>query len=150
LQFGVLLGSAGFIVLLAQRSPAIGPGISYMALFFITSAGYIVQPMVVSWVMNNASGHYKRAFTSGTMIGLGNAGGLVSSNVFFQEEAPYYPTGYGTSLALLVLTGTAAVVFYFGLKRENAKRDAGDRDDRLQLSDSDNLGDDHPSFRFSF
>jgi hypothetical protein len=150
LQFGVLLGSAGFIVLLAQRSPAIGPGIAYMALFFITSAGYIVQPMVVSWVMNNASGHYKRAFTSGTMIGLGNAGGLVSSNVFFQEEAPYYPTGYGTSLALLVLTGVAAVVFYFGLKRENAKRDAGERDGRLQLSDADNLGDDHPSFRFSF
>jgi hypothetical protein len=121
-----------------------------MALFFITSAGYIVQPMVVSWVMNNASGHYKRAFTSGTMIGLGNAGGLVSSNVFFQEEAPYYPTGYGTSLALLILTGIAAVVFYFGLKRENAKRDAGERDDRLHLSDADNLGDDHPSFRFSF
>ncbi|KAG9545874.1 MFS transporter, partial [Aureobasidium melanogenum] len=150
LQFGVLLGSVGFIILMVQRSSAVGPGVAYMALFFITSAGYIVQPMVVSWVMNNASGHYKRAFTSGTMIGLGNAGGLVSSNVFFQEEAPYYPTGYGTSLALLVLTGIAAVVFYVGLKRENAKRDAGKRDDRLLLADADNLGDDHPSFRFSF
>ncbi|KAI4718923.1 MFS general substrate transporter [Aureobasidium sp. EXF-10727] len=150
LQFGVLLGSVGFIILLVQKSPVVGPGVAYMALFFITSAGYIVQPMVVSWVMNNASGHYKRAFTSGTMIGLGNAGGLVSSNVFFQEEAPYYPTGYGTSLALLILTSIAAVVFYLGLKRENARRDAGKRDDRLQLSDADNLGDDHPSFRFSF
>ncbi|KAG2170643.1 hypothetical protein JADG_010382 [Aureobasidium aubasidani] len=150
LQSGVLLGSVGFVILLAQRSPAIGPHIAYMALFFITSAGYIVQPMVVSWVMNNASGHYKRAFTSGTMIGLGNAGGLVSSNVFFQEESPYYQTGYGTSLALLILTSVAAVVFYVGLKRENAKRDAGERDHRLQLADADNLGDDHPSFRFSF
>ncbi|KAG9634725.1 MFS transporter, partial [Aureobasidium melanogenum] len=150
LQSGVLLGSVGFVILMVQRSPAVGPGVAYMALFFITSAGYIVQPMVVSWVMNNVSGHYKRAFTSGTMIGLGNAGGLVSSNVFFQEEAPYYPTGYGTSLALLVLTGIAAVVFYVGLKRENARRDAGKREDRLLLSDADNLGDDHPSFRFSF
>jgi len=84
------------------------------------------------------------------MIGLGNAGGLVSSNVFFQEESPYYQTGYGTSLALLILTSVAAVVFYVGLKRENAKRDAGERDHRLQLADADNLGDDHPSFRFSF
>jgi len=51
---------------------------------------------------------------------------------------------------LLILTGIAAVTFYIGLKRENAKRDAGERDDRLQLPDADNLGDDHPSFRFSF
>lgn len=150
LQSGVLLGSVGFIVLLTQKASIINEGVKYMALFFVTSAGYIVQPMVVSWVMNNASGHYKRAFTSGTMIGLGNAGGLVSSNVFFQEESPYYPTGYGTSLALLILTGIAAVVFYAGLRWENARRAAGECDYRLQLPDADNLGDDHPAFRFSF
>lgn len=34
-----------------------------------------------------------RAFTSGTMIGLGNAAGLIASNVFITTEAPYYPTG---------------------------------------------------------
>lgn len=84
------------------------------------------------------------------MIGLGNAGGLVSSNVFFEEESPDYPTGYGVSLALLMLTAIAGLLFYLGLKRENARKDAGEYDYRLQLSDADNLGDDHPSFRFSF
>jgi hypothetical protein len=32
---------------------------------------------------------------------------------------------------------------------ENKKRDRGERDHRLNWSDVDNLGDDHPSFRFA-
>jgi len=27
------------------------------------------------------------------MIGLGNGGGLLASNIFFTDEAPYYATG---------------------------------------------------------
>ncbi|KAF1353103.1 MFS transporter [Delphinella strobiligena] len=149
LIFGVILGCIGYIILLVQRS-GVSVQVKYMALFFITSSGYIVQPMVVSWVMNCASGHYKRAFTSGTMIGLGNAAGLIASNVFITTEAPYYPTGYGTSLGLLVMSGVVATIYLLLLKRENRKRDLGLRDERMFVADADNLGDDHPSFRFSF
>lgn len=60
LMFGVAFGAVGYLVLLLQKEAGITPGVKYMALFFITSSGYIVQPMVVSWVMNCASGHYKR------------------------------------------------------------------------------------------
>ncbi|GAB7352783.1 hypothetical protein MBLNU459_g3405t1 [Dothideomycetes sp. NU459] len=148
LMFGVAFGSIGYIILLAQKA-GVPVGAKYMALFFITSSGYIVQPMVVSWILNNASGHYKRAFTSGTMIGVGNGGGLVASNIFITKQAPYYKTGYSVALALLLNTGLFATIFLFLLKRENKKRDAGARDGRLNLSDADNLGDDHPSFRFS-
>lgn len=59
LMFGVALGAIGYIILLAQKAGT-SVGARYMALFFITSSGYIVQPMVVSWILNNASGHYKR------------------------------------------------------------------------------------------
>lgn len=90
-----------------------------------------------------------RAFTSGTMIGLGNGGGLIASNIFITTQAPYYRVGYGVSLALLLNTGLFATIFLFLLKRENKKRDAGLRDERLNAPDADNMGDDHPSFRFS-
>lgn len=59
-------------------------------------------------------------------------------------------TGYGTSLALLVMSGVVATIYLLLLKRENRKRDLGLRDERRFLADADNLGDDHPSFRFSF
>jgi len=83
------------------------------------------------------------------MIGLGNGGGLIASNIFITKQAPYYSVGYGVSLALLLNTGLFATMFLFLLKRENKKRDDGLRDGRLNLPDADNLGDDHPSFRFS-
>jgi hypothetical protein len=34
--------------------------------------------------------------------------------------------------------------------RENKKRDRGERDYRLVGEDADNLGDDHPHFRFTY
>lgn len=147
-MFGVLFGFIGFVILLAQHG--LSTGVKYMALFFIVSAGYIVQPISVSWLMNNVSGHYKRAFASAAQIGWGNAGGIVASNIFITSQAPYYQVGYGVSLALLLFTGVMTTVMYFGLKRENKKRDNGDRDGRLQGPDADNLGDDHPSFRYTY
>lgn len=33
-------------------------------------------------------GHYKKSIGSAMMIGLGNAGGLVASNVYVTKEAP--------------------------------------------------------------
>jgi hypothetical protein len=76
-------------------------------------------------------------------------GGIIASNIFLDKEKPKYPTGYGVSLGLLWLCGLSCTIMYFGVKRENRKRDRGDREHRLQADDVDNLGDDHPSFRFT-
>lgn len=85
-------------------------------------------------------------------IGFGNAGGLIASNVFITTQAPRYPVGYGVSLALLVLCGFMCTVFFFGLYRENKKRERGERDYRYteEAADLDNMGDDHPEFRFNY
>ena len=48
------------------------------------------------------------------------------------------------------MTGVCATAWLFLLKRENRKRDAGLRDDRYAMADADNMGDDHPSFRFGY
>lgn len=67
-------------------------------------------------------------------------------------ESPAYPIGYGVSLALIWVSGVAYTVFLYGLWRENWKRDKGDRNDRLQLpqEELENLGDDHPRYRFAY
>ncbi|KAK5635927.1 hypothetical protein RRF57_011638 [Xylaria bambusicola] len=98
---------------------------------------------------NNVSGHYKRSVSSALQIGFGNVGGIVASNIFLQSEAPRYTTGYGVSLSFLGLCALSSTVLFFGIKRENKKRGRGERDYRLEKDDAHNMGDDHPSWRFT-
>lgn len=74
------------------------------------------------------------------MVGFGNAGGLVASNVFLASEEPAYPTGYGTTLALLWVCALACTGFLVGVHFENRKRERGGRDLRFEEPDADNLG----------
>ncbi|KAI9677626.1 MAG: hypothetical protein M1817_006581 [Caeruleum heppii] len=147
--FGVVVATIGYVILLAQGG--LSPGVKYMAVFFVLSGVYVVQPATIVWLSNNMGGHYKRAFSSAMQIGLGNIGGIIGSTIFLTKEAPRYRTGYGTALGLLLFCGLMCTVFFFGLSAENRKRDRGERDHRLQRDqrEVDNLGDDHPRFRFA-
>ena len=149
-MLGVFVGTIGYVLLLAQST--LSNSVKYFAVYLITIGGYITQPVVIVWLANNMSGHYKRLSSAALQIGLGNCGGIVASNIYIQGQAPYYPVGYGVSLAMLWLCGLAATIFVYGLWFENRKRDRGDRDDRLRMprEQLDNLGDDHPHFRFTY
>ncbi|KAI9872441.1 MAG: hypothetical protein M1830_001614 [Pleopsidium flavum] len=145
---GTTIASIGYIILLAGGS--LPPNIKYMAVFFVAAGGHSTHPITLGWLANNVSGHYKRAFSTAIQISLGNCAGFVGSNVFLTRQAPRYPTGYATSLALMLVTAITATGFATGLHLENKKRDRGGRDYRLQLPSEqvDNLGDDHPDVRF--
>ena len=147
-MLGLVIASIGYIMLLAQNH--LSKGVKYFALFLIVPGGYITQPITLVWMSNLVSGHYKRSVSSAMQVGLGNIGGIVASNVFFASEAPKYPTGYGVSLGMLWICGASCVAMFFLVKRENAKRERGDRDHRLEDEvHRDNLGDDHPEFRLT-
>ena len=146
---GIVLGTIGYAILLSQEYVTIG--VRYMAIFFVASAGYIVQPLAVSWLANNSGGHYKRSVASAFQIGFGNLGGIVGSNVFITKEAPRYRTGYRVGLSLLLFSGLMASIFFAGLVWENRRRAEGALDHLLHLPEEelDNMGDDHPRFRFA-
>jgi hypothetical protein len=94
-------------------------------------------------------GQYKRSIGIAMVVGLGNCGGIIASNVFIQSESPHFQTGFSTCLAMLILASFTATAFAIGLVMENKKRDRGERDYRLEdLREADNLGDDHPSYRY--
>lgn len=147
---GCVIATVGYVILLCQRSVPVP--VRYFALYLITGGGYLTQPIVIGWLSNSMAGHYKRSIASAMQIGLGNCGGLVASNVFITSQAPYYPTGYGVSLGMVWLCGISSIVFLWILVRENRLRDAGKRDFRYRLprEELENLGDDHPSFRFTY
>ncbi|KAH6975707.1 major facilitator superfamily domain-containing protein [Ilyonectria destructans] len=144
---GILLSTLGYILLLSQKSAAITAGVQYFALFLTITGGFVTQPITLAWLANNVSGHYKRSVSSAIQIGFGNLGGIVASFVYF--EPPYFVSGYGTSLGMLWLCGGCCTGMFLGSLWENKKRDRGERDYRLTQPDSDNLGDDHPTFRFT-
>ncbi|KAI0527951.1 MFS general substrate transporter [Xylaria bambusicola] len=146
---GCSLATVGYGILLGQDG--LSRDVKYGALFFASVGGYIATPMALAWLSNNISGHWKRAFGAGIQVTVGNIVGVVSANVFLEREAPRYHTGYGTALAFNWLGGIAATAMFVGMLLENRKRDAGGRDYRLSRPDEEvrNLGDDHPSFRFT-
>lgn len=147
---GPTIASIGYIMLLAQGH--LSPSVKYFATFLITCGAYTAQPVTLGWLNNNMGGHYKRAIAAAVQAGIGNLGGIVASNIFLVKESPRYPTGYGTGMALILFTSLMCTVFFFGLRRENMKRERGDRDYRYQapIEEQENMGDDHPKFRFSY
>ncbi|GIK04455.1 hypothetical protein Aspvir_008538 [Aspergillus viridinutans] len=147
---GCLIATMGYVILLCQASVPIGA--RYFAVFAITGGGYLTQPILMGWLSNNMAGHYKQSIASAMQIGFGNCGGLVASNIFFKEEAPRYTTRYGVSLGMTWICGAACALFLTYLVRENRLRDAGRREWRLELpqEEVENLGDDHPAFRFTY
>ena len=149
-MLGILIGTVGYVILLAQESVSVN--IRYFAVYMITIGGYISQPLILGWLSNNMGGHYKRSVATAILVSVGNTSGFLSSNVFIAAQAPTYPIGFGIGLGMLWLTGICGTVFVFGLWFENRKRDQGGRDHRYSLpkDELENLGDDHPGFRFIY
>lgn len=148
---GCMIATVGYIMLLNQNQIPVGA--RYFAVYAITCGGYITLPVCLAWVCNNMGGHYKRAISSAAQIGVGNIGGIVASIVFGDpRDAPTYYMGYGVSLALVWVCIFSCTVLFFYLRRENRIRAKGERDYLLDLPESEinNLGDDHPGFKFTY
>lgn len=146
---GTSLVTIGYGMLLAQEGKS--RDYKFGAVFLVFGGAYMVTPMALAWLQNNLSGHWKRAFGSSIQVTIGNIAGIIGSNIYLVNEAPTYVTGYSVSLAMMWLGMICATILAVLMWRENKKRDAGERDDRLNLPEDvkNNLGDAYPTFRFT-
>ena len=62
----------------------------------------------------------------------GNVQGIVSSNIYRANQTPWYPIGHGIALMYVILAIIGTVILWYILKRENARRDRGERDEIIQ------------------
>ncbi|KAF8347919.1 MFS general substrate transporter [Amanita rubescens] len=118
------LGGAAYIILISSRNAAL----SYFAVFVAASGIYPLIRTYV-WASNNLEGTYKRSVSLGMIIGFGNLNGAVSSNVYRAQDAPWYRLGHGLVLMYIGIGFIFSVIYYIALKKENAKRDRGERDE---------------------
>ena len=108
------------------------------------------MPILVVWVANNMGGNAKAAFATGLMIGLGNCGNLVSSNVFITTQTPKFRTGFVTGLGLTLVGLIASTAMEILLIIQNKRRDGGKDNGKLEAAADvlGDLGDEHPDFRY--
>ncbi|CAI7604650.1 unnamed protein product [Penicillium pancosmium] len=144
-----LLGMVGFAILLGCEAP----GARYAGCFLGAMGIYPAIANTISWTSNNTEGVYKRGVSLGFIIGWGNLNGIVSSNIYRDEDKPRYYPGHGTVLAYLVLFEFGgSLLQYILLRRENAKRRRGERDhwvEGLNQNQIELLGDKRPDFIYT-
>ncbi|PPQ78684.1 hypothetical protein CVT25_010705 [Psilocybe cyanescens] len=124
----ICLGAIGYIILIVSRNAAL----SYFAVYMATCGIYPVISNSVSWVANNVEGSYKRSVSMAMVISFGNLNGAVSSNVYRARDKPWYPLGHGLVLMYIVFGIISSSVFIVLLKRENARRDRGERNEYIE------------------
>ncbi|KAH8102511.1 MFS general substrate transporter [Cristinia sonorae] len=126
------IGLIGYVILIASSNAAL----SYFAVYLAASAIYPTIPNSVAWISGNVEGSYKRSATLGMAIGWGNLNGAVSANVYRAGDKPWYRLGHGIVLAYIVIGFLANIGYYLFIKRENAMRDAGHRDEVIEGIDN--------------
>ncbi len=149
LMSGVVIATVGYAMLIHQET--LSRNGKYAAIFLVTLGGFISMPISLGWLANNLSGNWKRAIAVGAAVTIGNCNGLISSNIFITSESPGYRSGYSTAMSLMLFGGLCATILEVLMWQENKDRAAGKQDYKLNLpkEDVENMGDYHPSFRFT-
>ncbi|OBZ73553.1 hypothetical protein A0H81_06343 [Grifola frondosa] len=130
------IGAVGYIILIVSRNATL----SYIAVYLAACGIYPSIPNIIAWVSNNVEGSYKRSVTLAMVISFGNINGAVSSNVYRARDTPWYTLGHGIVLMYIGIGLITSVVYLLLLRRENAKRERGERDEII-LGVNDNRTD---------
>nr|POF08165.1 orsellinic acid/f9775 biosynthesis cluster protein [Quercus suber] len=107
----------GYSIFLAAQH--VGISVRFMACFFLISGNFAAQSTAVTWLSNNVVGKKRRGIALGIVATLGNCGFLLGSNVYLDNERPWYPTGFGVCLALSVIALTSATAQVVYLRHAN-------------------------------
>ncbi|RYP54402.1 hypothetical protein DL768_000819 [Monosporascus sp. mg162] len=113
---------------------------------------YPILPGVNAWNVANSPDPGKRAISIGFLVCVGNIGGLIGSYIYLEEEAPEYPTGYGTSFGFASAGIMAVIVLELLLLRRNKQKAQLSEDEiRQQYSDEelDRMGEKSPLFKYA-
>ncbi|KAF8898875.1 major facilitator superfamily domain-containing protein [Infundibulicybe gibba] len=114
----IFIRIVAYIILIASKTP----GLSYFAVYLA----------VCAWVASNVEGSYKRSVTLGMAIGFGNINGAVTANIYRANTAPWFRLGHSIVLVYILIGFLCSIAFVILLKRENARRDRGDRDEVIE------------------
>jgi len=152
---GLSIAVVGFIAELAIPHPRM-PGVTYFFLFLVAGGLYCPFTCIVTLIANNLAPSSKRAVGMALLISVGNMGGICGSNIYIAKEAPKYPAGFGTSLAVCVAGIISTGILRISFQRENKKRDEflareGEEGIKAKYTEQEllDMGDRSPFYRYT-
>lgn len=87
------------IIGLPMMGFATGNATRYAGVFLTVAGANANIPSCMAYQANNVRGQWTRAFSSATLVGFGGIGGIASSLVFRDQDAPGYRPGMYAALA---------------------------------------------------
>ncbi|KAJ6514989.1 MFS general substrate transporter [Mycena vitilis] len=149
---GPIFVSAAFMVL--GYAIAVGTKNSharYAACFFSIMGGSPIAPLEISWGTDNAAPDTVRAVTSAIIPGFGALGSVIAMWTYLPDDAPNYHNGNSLNLGTTSATCVLTIIMALYIRWENAKRNRGERDYRLERKtdkELQELGYRHPQFHY--
>jgi len=143
----ILFMVAGYAIAIGTKEPHA----RYAACFLSVFGGTLSGPLYLTWGTDNAAPDTVRAVTTAIIPGIGAFGSIIAVWTYLPGDAPDYHNGNTLNLATSTASCILTAIAYFHLRAENAKRDRGERDDRLEgktRSEIEQLGYLHPGFRY--
>ena len=142
---GSSLAAVGYIILLSSTKPGVG----YFGTILAAAGIYPATAIVLSWPANNVSGQTKRATANAMQISIGNLGAVLGTQLYRSTDGPRFSLGHSFAFGYLCMNVLVVGILWMVLKKENSRRDKGERNDRLIGVDEDEwLGDEDPRWRF--
>ncbi|KAI9490723.1 major facilitator superfamily domain-containing protein, partial [Zychaea mexicana] len=116
-----LVGMVGYILLITLKDqPAAG---RFVAATVASCGAFPLIPLISVWNANNNGGHTKRAVAIAIGAAVGNAGGIISGQMYRTDDAPHYIRGHTISCAMMAANWIVALILRMYLSYENKKRD---------------------------
>lgn len=137
----------GYIMFLASESLQV----RYGATFLITTGAFSFGALCNAQVSANVVTDTARASAIGTVVMMGNIGGLISTWAFLPFDGPDFHIGNGLNLATNATILLLSIGMLFFMKWDNKKRD--DKDPEAELAkfvgrNESDLDYKHPNFRW--
>ena len=139
------LAAIGYIILLSTSDK---PGVSYFGTILAAAGIYPATAIVLSWPANNVSGQTKRATANAMQISIGNLGAVLGTQLYRSTDGPRFFLGHGFAFGYLCANVLVVGTLWMVLRKENGRRERGDRDGRLAGAGDEWLGDEDPRWKF--
>lgn len=126
---------------------------TYFALCLAAVGLFSMPPAMESWLSMNSAPAARRSVVIAVCLMMANCGAIIGTFIYRENEAPLYPTGYGSAFSLAGFGTVLAVGLEWWYWRINCARSALDKDEVLQAytqEELEELGDRSPLFRFSY
>ncbi|KAF9484525.1 MFS general substrate transporter [Pholiota conissans] len=144
----LVLNVVGYATALSTKNPQA----LYAACFFSLAGTEPMACMLLIWGTDNAALDTMRAVTAAAIAGFGTIGTIIAVWTYLPQDAPNFHKGHSLNLAAAALAVALVVLGAIYLRWENAKRDKGERNNRLRdgmsQEEIQNLGYRHPKFRY--